>query len=143
MIHPGVLEEMNHAQLKEFADKMGVKVHHKAKDETIRKVILDQVNSRESPKVIEDREEIEIVAPKVNTQEEVLEAIGPLKDGFKVDFPGDDTVIFTYRGISESIHLTAPLHLIKRQAIMAAKPKYAPAMEKDGQFGNTGIMMMR
>lgn len=149
------LKEMNREQLLDFAAKIDLKIHHKSKDDTIRRVIAEELGSRQmqtKPETKRDgwEEPKPVAAAPVfnNTPEEVLEAIGALKDkeGFKIDFPGDNTVIFTYRGISESCNLSIPMHIIKRQAKIAAQTKYAPAMIKDGEVRNKdgssiGVMM--
>jgi hypothetical protein len=141
MIHPDTLKTMERPQLMELAGKLDIKVHHKAKDETVRKQILEQVASRQMAKTEEPAPKP--VAPVFNhTEEEILQAIGDLatKEGFNVKFPKDNTVIFTYRGISESVNMSIPMHVIVRQAKMAAKVKMAPAMVNDGQGGK--VMML-
>jgi len=148
MIRPEELSKMNRDQLLEFAGKADIKVHPRSKDETIRRVIVEQLASRQM-NTQPAREGWEEPKPKnpapvfKNTPEEVLEALGPLanKEGFDIKFPGDNTVIFTYRGISESCNLSIPMHVIKRQAESAAKTKFAPKMVQDGEVRGTGVMM--
>lgn len=126
-------------ELADIATKLKIKVHHKHTAETLINKISQQPQAYQNAAVDDP------VAPVVvfsNTKEEILAALGPRftgKEGFKIDFPGDNTVIFTYRGISESVNMSVPMKVIKRQAEMAAKVKYAPAMAKDGSGGK--IMM--
>lgn len=127
-------------ELVEIAKRLKIKVHPKSKDETIIYKILQQPQAYQNAAVEPDaKPEVKAFS---NTKEEILEAIAPqlAKEGFKADFPGDGTVIFTYRGLSESVNMSIPLHVIKRQAQMAAKVKFAPSMVNDGQGGK--IMMM-
>lgn len=153
MIDVRTLKEMDRSQLLELAGKLDVKVHHKSKDDTIRRVIAEQVGSRqmntqpqkddwEAPKPVNTPPAI------MQTKEDVLKALGPLVDkkGFTITFPDDGTVIFDNFGITESVTLSAPMHIIKRQANFAAQTKYAPSMIKDGQVVNkngsqVGVMM--
>lgn len=153
MIDVRTLKDMDRSQLIELAGKLDVKVHHKSKDETIRRVIAEQVGSRqmntqpqkedwEAPKPVN-------VSPAiVHSKEDVLKALSHLVDkkGFKITFPEDGTVIFDNHGVTESITLSAPMHIIKRTAAFAAQTKYAPSMIKDGQVVNkngsqVGVMM--
>lgn len=143
MIHPDTLKAMDRSQLMELCSKLDIKIHHKAKDETVRKQILEQVASRQMENKNTEPPAPKPVAPVFNhTEEDVLKAIGDLatKDGFDIKFPKDNTVIFTYRGISESVNMSIPMHVIVRQAKMAAKVKMAPAMVNDGQGGK--VMML-
>lgn len=146
MIDLKVVSEMDRKQLIELAGKLDVKFHHKSKDDTIRKQIIEQVASRQMSQKKEGWEESKPVPEKPkfnNTKEEVLEAIGELanQEGFKIEFPEDNTVIFTYRGVSESVNLSIPMHIIVRQAKSAAKVKYGPKMVKDGEVRGVGVMM--
>ncbi len=143
MIRPDELKAMDREKLLEYARVSGVKVHPRSKDDTLRRVITEQLSARQmKTQTVEE-------APKPkpeykNTPEDVLEAVGSLKDkeGYEIKFPGDNTVIFTYRGISESCNLSIPLEIIKRQAQMAARTKYAPKMVRDDEYqGRVGVMM--
>lgn len=124
-------------ELEEICKRLKISVHHKAKDETLIYKIMQQPKA-----MVEKAEEEQPKKPTFNnTKEEIMEALGDLteKEGFKVDFPGDNTVIFTYRGISESVNMSIPMNVILRQAKIASKVKYAPRFVSDGSGGK--VMM--
>lgn len=118
-------------ELLAIAKKLKISVHPRCKDETIIYKILQQPEAFKA-KAMQDDEKPKVVFN--NTPDQVREAIAEQlkKEGFKAEFPGDGTVIFTYRGISESVNLSIPLHVIVRQAKSAAKAKFAPPFAKAG-----------
>jgi hypothetical protein len=103
--------------LRMLAAQYGIKVHHKAKAETIAKLIVEHVT--EKPK-----ESLKHVAEKpkpaevIHTPEEVNEVIKAFsaKEGYVVEYPGDDTWIFKYKGAEESGHMSTPLRVIRMKA---------------------------
>ena len=133
------LATKSRGELLELAEKLKIKVHHRTKDETIIYKILQQPVAYQNAALEPDAKQK--IQEFHNTKESVLEAIQPQleKEGFKAHFPGDNTVIFEYRGLTESVNLSVPISVIKRQAQMAAKVKYAPKMVSDGSGGK--VMM--
>lgn len=103
-------------ELREIADKLKIKLHHKAgPDNIIEKIVAQPIAyQRDAMKHVADQ-----VAPPTfdNTEEQILDAIKPyLKEGFDVKFPGDGTWIFKYKGREESGNMHIPLRVIKGKA---------------------------
>lgn len=113
-------------ELREIATKLKIKPHHNAKEATIIRQILQQ------PKAyVRDAMEHVGTTPTApvhdNTEEQVMEAIKTFvdKDGFEVEFPGDNTWIFKYKGAEESGNMSIPLRLIKQKAGFVARGRRA------------------
>lgn len=107
------------ADLRLLAAKYSIKTGPRSKVETIAKLIVEHITAP-----VKTSEQLKHVAelPKspmvVHTEEQVRQAIAAYlaKDGYLATFPGDDTVIFRYKGAEESIHLSSALRVIKMKA---------------------------
>lgn len=75
--------------------------------------------------------------PKLNTPEEILNAIKPFgdKQGFNATFD-EETWTFEYKGRNESGHLSVPLRRIRVAAEGVSKGPLLPPMDRDanGKF---------
>lgn len=101
-------------ELRTLAAKHGIKVHHKAKAETIAKLLVESVTT---PKVPEHPAQKTTIPMVINTEADVLELIKPFlaKEGFKATFK-DDTWHFTCKGSEDSGHMSVPLRTIRMKA---------------------------
>lgn len=131
------LAQMNRDQLLEIAERLKIKVHHKAKDETIIMKIMQQPVAYQNA-AMEHPASAPIAASLLNTPEQVMEAISTYveKEGFEAKFPGDGTWIFSYKGVSESGNLSIPLRIIKMKAESTARGKRGPALVKSPYDGS-------
>ena len=120
------------AEKEALAKRLNIKVHPRIKDENLVYKIMQQPQAYQNAAI--GSEEAKPLPAFNHTEEDVMKALPDdvkNKEGFKILFPQDNTVIFTYRGISESVNMSVPMHVIVRQARMSAKTKYAPPMERD------------
>lgn len=131
------LSQMSREQLIEIAEKLKIKVHHKAKDETIIMKIMQQPVAYQAA-AMSHPAEAPVAASLTNTPEQVMEAIRPYaeKEGFEAKFPGDGTWVFSYKGVSESGNLSIPLRVIKMKAESTARGKRGPALIKSPYDGS-------
>lgn len=110
------LQAKPEAELREIADKLKIKLHHKAgPDSIIEKIVAQPIAyQRDAMKHVAEK----VAAPVFdNTEEEILEAIRPFrKEGFDIKFPGDGTWIFSYKGREESGNMHIPLRVIRGKA---------------------------
>lgn len=106
--------------LRMLAAQYSIRTHPKHKAETIAKLIVEHVTNPKPAKVEVMHHPAE--APKepsiVHSEAEIRETLKHLlaKETFQVTFPGDNTAIFKCRGAEESIHLSAPLRVIRSKA---------------------------
>lgn len=112
-------------ELRQLAAKYGIKTHHKHTAETIAKLIVEHI-AKPPVQPVESMKhvaELAVTPNVVHSEEQVRETIKAYagKDGFFLNFPGDDTVIMRYKGAEESIHLSAALRVIKMKADSVSK----------------------
>lgn len=121
-------EELKSRDIKDLrvlAAQYSIKTHPKHKAETIAKLIVEHVQAK--PKATEamkhPAEQPVKAALVIHTQEEVDQIVAPFakKDGFQSIYPGDDTVIFKYKGAEESLHLSTSLRTIRMKAESVSK----------------------
>lgn len=128
------LKSMTREQLMEVAGKTGVKVHWKAKPETIIKHIMETALNQQMQPI--DQFKGEDMRPKAlkaktaeynYTEEDVREACADYlkKEGFEAKFPGDDTVVVRYKGAEDSLNLKQPMSVIKRKIAAVAQGRIA------------------
>lgn len=132
--------------LKMLAAQYSIKVHPRAKAETIAKLIVEHVQTPA-------RDPMQHQATKPakpvynNTPEEVQEAITRFtaKEGFTVEFPGDNTWIFKFKGAEESGNLSIPMRVIVMKAESVSKGKRSlRGMKGDplnGTYGDNILMV--
>lgn len=125
------LSSKTREELVEIAEKLKIKVHHKAKPETIIHQITQQPKAYQEAAM--SHPATSSVAPVIeNTEEVVLDAIKAYtaKEGFSAKFPGDGTWIFSFKGTEESGNLSIPLRIIKQKAESVARGRRGPPMIK-------------
>lgn len=113
------LRTLSRDQLAEIARQSGVRVHHKAKPETIIKQITDKVFL--PPKVEQKHEAEKPMAPVFHhTQEDIEEALKDIKaripDFISEYNVSENTVHFRCRGAEECLNLSIPMRVIKMKA---------------------------
>lgn len=135
--------------LRLLAAQYGIKTHHRAKAETIAKLIVEHATTPVKPSVdaMKHPAEQTKAPPPVNTQDAVLAAVNHLvtKPGFTATFPGDDTVVFKYKGAEESVHLSTIMRVIRTRAQFVAEGAKNPRVLRDSQTNatiNSGTIMM-
>ncbi len=108
--------------LRLLAAKYSIKTHHRAKAETIAKLIVEHITAKPSDtlKHVAETPKAPIV---IHTQEQINEVIAPFakKEGYVVQYPGDDTVILKYKGAEESLHMSSGLRVIRMKAESVSK----------------------
>lgn len=103
-------------ELREIADKLKIKVHHKAGAESIIGQIVSQpiAYQRDAMKHVAEKQEPPTFD---NTEEQILDAIKSFTDkGLEVKFPGDGTWYFNFKGREECGNMQIPLRVIKSKA---------------------------
>ena len=126
------------ADLRVLAAQYGIKTHHKAKAETIAKLIAEHIATPKPEQSLQHPAEKPAPPPlHINTEDEVLAAIAPYTklEGFVARFPADGTWYFSRKGAEESGHMSCPLRVIKVRAEMVSKGARKPFIVKnaDGQ----------
>lgn len=134
------------ADLRLLAAQYGIKTHHKAKAETIAKLIVEHI-SKPKAEMLHPAEVKSQEPPPVHTEEAVRAKLKTLaeKQGFTMEFPGDDTVIFKYRGAEESVHLSTIMRVIVNKAqnvSMGARNPRAIKGDQTNPTVNSGTIMM-
>ena len=110
--------------LRVMAAQYGIKTHHKNTAEKIAKLIIEHVsNPKPQVETLKHVAETPKPAALVHSEDEVREVIKnyAAKEGFSVQFPGDDTWIFKYKGAEESGHMSVPLRVIRMKAESVSK----------------------
>jgi hypothetical protein len=136
------------ADLRVLAAQYGIKTHHKAKAETIAKLIVEYIANKPAQDQMKHPAELPQPKPSIfNSEDEIRTAIARQleKPGFTVTFPGDDTWIFKCRGAEESGHMTTPLRVIRSKAEGVARGAINPRGIKDNPLNpsvNSGIVLM-
>lgn len=137
------LKTLTRSELAEIARQSGVRVHHKAKEDTIIKQIVDKV-------MLPPKQEMKHVAEKAsdivhhNTEEDVEEAIKSLKekvpDFVSVYNKEENTVHFKCRGVEECLNLSIPLRVIKSKAAIVSRGRLMLRGHRPESFesGNAG-----
>jgi hypothetical protein len=149
MIDFSKLADMSQAELRTLAQSQGIVVHHKCAPETIRKMIMDSFEPQ--PKVQEVQVE-KVTQPVVEMSEaDTRELLKDylIKPDFTLTFPNDGSVVMSYRGAVESIHLTSNQRLIKVRAEIVSKGQRRPlalnqhfdSMITNGQSGYTNTVL--
>lgn len=116
-------------ELRTLAVQHGIKPHHKAKAETIAKLIIDAVTNTKTQDTMKHESQIEKGPAKINTEEEVRQACAThfAKEGFLARFD-DDNWYFSCRGAEDSGHMSVPLRVIKMKAENVSRGARSPAM---------------
>jgi hypothetical protein len=135
MTHP--LAGKTREELVKIAQDLNIKVHHKARPETI----INQITEYAQPK----RDKMQHVAATPvapvynNTPEDIRTACQAFIDkGVEVTFPDDGTWIAKYKGAEESGNCAIPLRVIKMKIQSVAQGKRGlPNMGRDGTYGNS------
>lgn len=125
------LAQMPREKLVEIANTLKIKVHHKAKPETIIHQIMQQPVAYRNEAMSHPADAT--TAPVVtNTVEQVQTAIATYaaKEGFSATFPDDGTWVFSCKGASESGNLSIPLRIIKQKAESVSRGARVPPMLK-------------
>lgn len=128
------LNSLSIDELRLVADKLKIKYHHLAKEETLIKLINQQNESR-----IEDAmkhpAQVEVQPVKYNTQEEILKAVEKyIEKGVQVDFDeADNTWTFRYNGREECGNMSVPIRTIVQKADNVSKGKLMPRGFRDGK----------
>ncbi len=117
--------------LRKLAAQYSIRTHGRQKAETIAKLIVEHIQAK--PHGNELKHAAEKPQPRplvVNTEAEIREVIAPFarKEGFQVEFPGDDTWIFRYKGSEESGHNSCLLRVIRMKAESVSKGARKPVM---------------
>lgn len=127
-------------ELVSMAEKLKIKVHHKAKAETI----INQIMQQPQAYVKQSMDHIAqtVATPIVtNTQDEVLQALQKhmAKDGYKVIFDAhENTVHLSYKGAEECMNLAIPLRIIVQKADTVARGRVSPrGLGRDGTYGTS------
>lgn len=114
------LKTMDASQLREIAGKQGLHVHHKAKNETVIKQIMESALLPKSPTPEMQHMAAQPAKPVYNHTEEDIEAlIAPIKariPQFEAIYPNDGTWIFRCKGAEESGNMSIPPRVIKMKA---------------------------
>lgn len=138
------------ADLRILAAKYGIKTHHKAKAETVAKLIVEHITAPVKPLADAMKHPAE-QQPKppapIHTEEAVRTAIKTAleKQGFTATFHGDDTATFRCRGAEESVHLSTVMRRIVMIANSVSVGARNPRILRDSQTNstvNSGTIMM-
>lgn len=123
------LDNKSLEELKAIAKELGIKVHHRAKENSIKYLIEQQGHRVENAvvkaeeKSVEEKKEVGFL-----TKQEVMDAIRPVvenKEAFKVKFLDDDkTWFFDNNGVQDSGSMTMPIHLIVNKARIVSRGRY-------------------
>ena len=105
-------------ELRTLAVQCGLEPHHRMKAETLVKMIIDHATNPPKPEELKHPAEKVKLPTVIHTEEEVRELVKQYaeKEGYQVTFPGDDTVIFKYKGAEDSCHLSSTPRNIKMRA---------------------------
>lgn len=129
MMNMDGLKAMSRDELVQLAAKYNLPIHHRAKEDTIIKAILDADMNLHKPTETQP-EQPQAPKPVVhkNTPEMVREAIAQYTArGLEATFPDDGTWIFKYKGAEESGNLAIPLKVIVDRALFVSKGRRALA----------------
>lgn len=96
-------------QLRMLAAQHNIPVHHRTGADKIADLIINAITHPMVEQAAQQPEPTKQQQKMILQNEEATrKIIAPfMKDGFDVKFPGDDTVIMTYNGAQESIHLSS------------------------------------
>lgn len=129
--------------LRILAAQYGIKTHHKAKTETVAKLIVEHIATPPVKPVDALKHVAEAPKPAlvIHSEEAVRELLAKYleKEAFTLTFPGDDTLIMRCRGCEESIHMSALLRVIKLKADTVSRGARKPFMVKNTD-GNEVMM---
>ena len=112
------LKNKSKEELRTLAVQCGLEPHPRMKEETLIKMIIDSAANPKPPEDLKHPAERKKEPEAIHTEEEVRELVKQFaaKDGYQLTFPGDDTVIFKYKGAEDSCHLSSTLRNIKMRA---------------------------
>lgn len=137
------LKTLSPDQLRELAGKQGLKVHHKAKPETIIKQIIESALKPATPAEMQHVAEKPQQPVHHNTPDDVEAAIADIKakiPQFESRYDLDEnTWYFKCKGAEECGNLAIPMRIIKLKAASVSRGRIA-LMGLDGHFdrGNAG-----
>jgi hypothetical protein len=124
------LKKMSPEQLREIAGKQGLKVHHKAKPETVIKQIMEAALTPQQAPVMHHVAEESIAPVDHNTPEEVEAAIAHIKarqPAFESKYDlRENTWHFACNGALECGNLDIPLRVIVTKANTISRGRLAP-----------------
>jgi hypothetical protein len=125
-------------QLRQIAQGLGIKVHHKHTAETL-KAKINQQQGHLVADVMKHRAEISLEPSNINSQEDIEKVVKPfMKEGFTLKFLPDDTWYMAYKGREESGHMSAALRIIAQKASNVAAGAIRPrSLGRDGTYGQS------
>lgn len=135
-------------ELRKLAKQYSLKPHHKHTAEKLAHMIVEHAIQKPP-----ERDPMKHAATKParpiynNTVDEVLEAIKKFtaKEGYKTEFPGDNTWIFSYNGSEESGTLSQAMRIIVMKAESVSRGRrQLRGMKGDvvnGTYGDTILMV--
>lgn len=138
----GRLSEMSRDQLVELAGKQGLRVHPRAKEETIIKSILDSVTPQK-PQVADMQHVAEKPKKPVyhNTRDDVEKAISSIKarqPKLDAEFNEEEnTVHFRCLGAEDCVNLSIPMRIIVQKAQNVSRGRIA-LLSLNREFGDLG-----
>jgi len=121
-------------ELKDIAQKLKIKVHHKAGTESVINQILAQPVAFQSDAMQHVSQQQGPEPLKIHTEEEVRNVISRFthKEGFEAIFRPDNTWTFRYKGREDSGHMSTPLRVIQIKAEGVSRGRLEPKGFKDG-----------
>lgn len=137
--------------LRVLAAQYSIPTHHRAKAETIAKLIIEHITTKIPQIQPQDSMKHPAEQPQanmaVNSEEAVRGAIKKYLENekFTATFPGDDTVIFKCRGAEESVHLSTIMRVIvsKAQSVsVGARNMRVIRDNPTNSTANSGTIMM-
>lgn len=138
------LKAMNRDELVKFADTQGVRVHHKAKPETIIKQIIDAVSHPIPP--AQESVDARLMAqkePVFNTPallEQAISHITTKYPDFKIVYSEENKVVtFSYKGSEECHNMSVPLSWLKDRARLVSRGRIAPLGRPEFDSLNSAI----
>ena len=117
--------------LRILAAQYGIKTHHKAKAESVAKLIVEHITVKpQQPDLKHPAEKPVEKKLVVHTEEQVREVIAPFanKEGFRAEFYPDNTWFFHYKGAEESGHMSCALRVIRMKAESVSRGARKPTM---------------
>lgn len=122
-------------ELKDIAQKLKVKVHHKAKEESIINQILQQPVAYQTDAMQHVSQQQAPEPLVIHTEEQVRNAIKKQlqNEDFQAIFKPDNTWTFKYNGREDSGHMSTSLRVIQIKAESVARGRLAPKGFKDGK----------
>lgn len=115
------------AELKQIALECGIEFHPRHGQKKLAELITNYfVTDSQQRKPTDDQRPAlrPKPAPVLLTRDEIEDAIAEykqLRPAFTSVYPGDDTVVFSYKGITDSVHMTSERFVIRSKAETVAR----------------------